>query len=274
MEIVSASSLNLPVILAGLYSVAATLGKALLVFVVCRIAMNIILRIVDNLFCKINLDAGISGFARSAIKIGLWALTIIIVAESLGIETASLVAVLSVASLALSLSVQNILTDVFSGVTLLMSQPFKVGQFVEIAGVSGTVSKISIMRTTLETPDHKEILIPNSEITSSKIINYSSEPQRRVDSYFSASYDAPTELVKQALQEAIAADPRILQEPAPFVGLQAYNANDIQYVTKCWCESADYWGVYYDLNERVREVFAKYEIAFSYPHIIVHTDNK
>lgn len=267
-------NLSLSALLPTVMAFAAVAGKAILVFIICRIAMNIILKIVDNLFTKINLDAGICGFAHSILKIGLWALTIIIVAETIGIETASLVAVLSVASLALSLSVQTILTDVFSGVTILMSQPFKVGQYVEIAGVSGTVTQISFMRTTLETPDHKEILIPNSEITASKITNFSSEPQRRVDLYFSASYEAPTELVKKALHEAIAADERILQDPAPFVGLQAYNANDIQYVTKSWCASADYWGVYYDLNERVRDVFAKYGIEFSYPHIVVHTETK
>ena len=198
-------NLSLSALLPAIMSMTTIFGKALLVFVICRIAMNIILKIVNNLFVKINLETGIKGFATSIIKIALWAITIIVVAETLGIETASLVAVLSVASLALSLSVQNILTDVFSGVTILMSQPFKVGQFVEIAGVSGTVTQISIMRTMLETPDHKDILIPNSEITASKIINYSSEPQRRVDLYFSAAYDAPTALVKQALQEAIEA---------------------------------------------------------------------
>ena len=265
---------NLETILPAALSAATIAGKALLVFIICRIAMNLITKTLENLFEKIKLDAGIKGFALSVIKIALWAITIIIVAETLGIETASLVAVLSVASLALSLSVQNILTDAFSGVTILLSQPFKIGQFVEIAGVSGTVTAISIMRTTLRTGDQKEILIPNSEITTSKIINYSSEPRRRVDLYFSASYNAPTALVKQALYEAIAVDDRILQDPAPFVGLQAYNANDIQYVTKSWCESSDYWDVYYGLNERVREVFAKYDIEFSYPHIVVHTENK
>jgi len=252
--------------------IAMVLGKAILVFIICRIAMNLITRAFDRVFERVKLNPGIAGFTRSGIKIGLWALTIIIVAESLGIETASLVALLSVASLALSLSVQNILTDVFSGVTILMSQPFQVGQFVEIAGVSGTVTGIAIMRTTLETPDHKEILIPNSEITATKIINYSSEALRRVDLMFSASYDAPTDLVKQALMEAIDADERILRDPAPFVGLNAYNANDIQYVTKSWCASADYWDVYYSLNERVREVFAKYGVEFSYPHVVVHTE--
>lgn len=265
---------SLAALLPAVMSLLSIVGKALVVFIICRIAMNLILKIVDNLFEKINLETGIKGFAHSILKIGLWALTVIIVAETLGIETASLVAVLSVASLALSLSVQNVLTDVFSGVTILVSQPFKVGQYVEIAGVSGTVTKISIMRTTLETPDHKEILIPNSEITATKITNFSSEPQRRVDLYYSASYDAPTALVKQALQEAIDADERILTDPAPFVGLQAYTPNDIQYVVKVWCESADYWSIYYSMNERVREVFAKHEIKFSYPHITVHTENK
>ena len=271
MENVIMTSFNFSALLALVTDAAVVLGKALLVFILCRIAMKIIMKAVESLFFKTKLNEGITGFARSVVKIALWALVIIIVAETLGINTASLVAMLSVASLALSLSVQNILTNVFSGITILMSQPFQVGQFVEIAGVSGTVTAISIMRTTLETPDHKEILIPNSEITSSKIINYSSEPLRRVDLTFSAS---PTALVKQALYEAMAADERILTDPAPFVGLLTYNPNDITYTARAWCAGADYWGVYFDLNERVREVFAKHGIKFSYPHIIVHQENK
>ena len=263
-------SVNFAALWASTLRLAAVAGKALLVFLVCRIGMNLLLRVFDNLTDKINLDKGIKGFARSVVAIGLWAITIIIVAGTLGIETASLVAVLSVASLALSLSVQNILTDVFSGVTILMSRPFAVGQFVEIAGVSGTVTSISIMRTTLLTGDRKEILIPNSEITASKIINFTSASTRRVDMSFSASYDAPTELVKEALYEAMAVDSRIHSEPAPFVGLNAFNANDIEYVARGWCDSGDYWGVYFDMNERVREIFAEKGIEFSYPHVVVH----
>lgn len=265
---------ELSLLLAKASTWAGVLLRAVLLFFVCKIAMNLIMKAIESLFDKITLDRGIKGFARSLIKILLWAVTIIILADSVGIDTASLVAVLSVASLALSLSVQSILTNAFSGVTILMSQPFKVGQFVEIAGVSGTVAQISIMRTVLETPDHKEILIPNAEITASKIINYTSEPSRRVDLNFSASYDAPTELVKKALYEAIAADERILQDPAPFVSIMAYNANDIEYVTRSWCASSDYWDVYFALNERVRESFAKHGVEFSYPHVVVHNEDK
>ncbi len=263
---------NFTAVFALLSDTAWVIGKALLIFILCRIATNILLKAMDRLFAKTKLDAGIESFTRSATKIILWALTIIIVAGTLGFDVTSLVALVSIVSLALSLSVQDILTNVFAGVTILVTQPFKVGQFVEIAGVSGTVTQIAIMRTTLETPDHKEILIPNSEITASKVINYSSEPLRRVDLYFSASYDAPTELVKQALMEAILADDRILRDPAPFVGVQAYQANDIQYVTKSWCAGADYWDVYYALNERVRDCFDRHGVQFSYPHIIVHND--
>ena len=267
-------SVNFDALLSVATNVAWVVGKALLVFMVCRIVAKLLLKTMDRLFGKIKPDAGIESFSRSAANIILWLLTGIIVAGTMGFDVTSLVALVSVVSLALSLSVQDLLTNVFAGITLLMTQPFKVGQFVEIAGVSGTVTKIAIMRTTLETPDHKEILIPNAEITAAKVINYSSEPLRRVDLSFSASYDAPTAVVKEALLEAILADERILRDPAPFIGVQAYQANDILYVTKSWCAGTDYWGVYYDLNERVRDSFEKHGVEFSYPHVIVHTEKE
>lgn len=253
-----------------LVALVTFLIRPLLLFLLCRIVAKIIMHIVDKLFAHSKLEAGIQGFLRSALRIGLWVLTVIFVMDALNIPTASLVALLSVASLALSLSMQNILTNAFSGITVLMSKPFVVGDFVEITGVSGTIKEITLMRTTLDTVDNRIIQIPNSDVATAKIINYSTEPLRRVDLKFSASYDAPTELVKKALMEAIQSDPRIHTDPAPFVALNQYNANDIEYVTRSWVDSADYWGVYYQLNETVREVFAKYGIEFSYPHTVVH----
>ena len=141
----------------------------------------------------------------------------------------SIIAILSVATLALSLSLQNILTNVFSGITLLISRTFVAGDFVEIGGVSGTVKELTIMRTSLDAPDNRLILIPNADVAAAKITNFSTEPLRRVDLQFTASYDAPTELVKQALLEVIRADSRVKTDPAPFVALSGYNANDIAY---------------------------------------------
>lgn len=257
----------------ALVNLGMKLGKAALVFIGCKVAMNLILKLLDKLFIRIDLDEGIKSFGRSAANIGLWFLTIIFVAESLDIKTTSLVALLSVVSLALSLSLQNILTNVFSGLTILMSRPFKAGDYVELATVAGTVMRITIMRTTLLTPDNKEIQIPNSDITTSKVINYSSEPTRRVDMTFSASYDDATETVKDAIMDAIKTDSRILMDPAPFIGLSQFNENDITYVVRVWCNGPDYWNVYFNLNERVRDSFAAHGVQFSYPHTVVHIEH-
>lgn len=248
--------------------------KVLIVFLVCRVAAKIIMKLVDRLLERSKLEPGIISFAKSVLNIGLWFVTVIFVVEAMGFKATSLVALLSVVTLALSLSVQNILTDAFSGVTILISKPFVVGDYVDIAGVSGTIKEITLMRTTLDTVDNRLIQIPNSDVASAKITNYSTEPLRRVDLTFSASYDASTQLVKQALLEAIQADPRIKTDPAPFVALNQYRENDIEYVTRSWVDNGDYWGVYFDLNESVREVFAKYGIEFSYPHTVVHMESK
>lgn len=253
-------------------SVLATIGKTALLLAGCLVVMAVLLKFTTRLFQKTKLDPGVQGFIRSAMKVGLWVLTILIVADSLGIPINSLIAVLSVATLALSLSLQNILTNVFSGITLLISRPFVAGDFVEIGGVSGTVKELTIMRTSLDSVDNRLILIPNADVAAAKITNYSTEPLRRVDLTFTASYDAPTDLVKTALLEVIHGDSRVMPDPAPFVALSAYNANDIEYTVRCWVENADYWPVHFALNEAVREAFARHGIEFSYPHTVVHID--
>ena len=209
-------------------------------------------------------------FLLSASRVSMWFIAAIIVATTLGIDAASLVAVLSVAGLALSLSIQGIMTNLFSGITLLATRPFLAGDFVEINSVSGTVSTIGLFYTTVTTPDNKSISIPNNEITGSKVINYTHEPMRRVELFFSASYDAATQQVKEALMEAISADGRILLQPEPFVGLHAYKDSCIDYVLRVWCRSEDYWPVYYSLNESVRESFFRHGVEMTYNHLNVH----
>lgn len=140
---------------------------------------------------KSQLDQSITGFIGKALKIALWVLTLIIVIDALGVDTTSLVALVSVVSLALSLAFQNIMTNIFSGVLLLFSKPFVVGDFVTISGVSGTVKEITLIRTTLATPDNKIELIPNGSIDAANITNYSAEAFRRVEIKVSVSYDAP-----------------------------------------------------------------------------------
>lgn len=253
-------------------SIAIFIAKPLIILIVCKFIISALLNISGKLMGKTKLDVGIQGFAKSAIRIALWVLTLIFVADSLGVNTASLVALLSVASLALSMSVQGLFTNVFSGISILMTKPFVVGDYVEVAGVAGTVKAISLMRTTLTTPDNKTELVPNGDIAAQNIINYSTAPIRRVDMKFCASYDATTEQVKAAIMEVIDADERIIKEEGkePFVRLSAYNSNDIEYTVRVWANNADYWGVYFDTMEAVRESFAKNGVEFSYPHTVVH----
>ena len=253
-------------------SVCGFLIKPLLILLVCNFIINGLLKVLKGILGKTNLDAGIQGFARSAVKIGLWILTIIFIADSLGVNTASLVALMSVASLVLSLAVQGLFGNVFSGISILLTKPFVVGDFVEVAGVTGVVKEISLMRTTINTPDNKVELVPNGDIANSRITNYSKEPMRRVDFVFSVSYDASTEQVKNAVMEVVNADSRISKDSAyaPFVRLSGYNANDISYTVRVWVDNANYWDVYFDTMEAVRESFAKNGVEFSYPHTVVH----
>ncbi|MGE4353210.1 MAG: mechanosensitive ion channel family protein [Oscillospiraceae bacterium] len=248
----------------------ANLISALIVALVCYIAIKIISKIIFKIIEKTHFEQGVKHFLLSAVKVGLWFIAIIIIATKLGIPAASLVALLSVAGLALSLAFQGVLTNLFSGLTVLTTRPFVIGDYVELNGLSGTVSAINLFYTTLKTVDNKMISVPNSEVTSAKVINYSHEARRRLDMTFSASYDDTTENVRAAIMEAVAAQDKILQDPAPFVGLLAYKDSCIDYVLRVWVNNADYWDIYFALNETVRECFAKHGVQMTYNHLNVH----
>ena len=253
----------------------SSLLSAVLTFIICLIVIKMITAGVNKALHKSKkLDATLRGFVTSAIKAVLWVIAAIIVANALGINTSSLVALVSVAGLALSLSVQNILSNLFSGLTLLVTKPFTAGDFVEVAGKSGVVKTVGLFYTQLDTLDNVAVSIPNSDVTASAVNNYSREELRRVDRVFSTSYENTTEEVKAAIAEAIAKDERILAEPAPFVRLLDYKGSSVDYVVRVWCKGADYWNVYFDLNENVRESFAARGVEFTYDHVNVHIVEK
>ena len=248
-----------------------TIISGVITFLVCCIAIRIVKVVMNRALGRATkLDAPIKNLITKLITTLLWALTIIIVAGAFGINATSLVAVLSVAGLALSLSVQNLLTNFFSGIMLLINKPFKEGDFVELGDKVGTVKNIGFFNTVLNTPDNISISIPNGDLTSAAVKNYSLEQNRRVDLTFSASYNEPTEAVKKAIEDAIAMDSRILADPAPFVRILSYDASSIKYVVRVWAKNADYWDVYFNLNEHVRDAFANNGVKMSYEHINVH----
>ena len=258
----------------GISSLNALLS-AIVTLVVCIIAIKLITNIVDKLLSRsTKLDATLRHYLGSGVRTLLWILAVIIVANALGINTTSLVALVSVAGLALSLSVQNVMSNLFSGITLLIAKPFSSGDFVEVAGKTGVIKAVGLFYTQLDTLDNIAISIPNGDVTAGSVVNYSREPLRRVDRTFTASYDSATKDVKAAILDAIAKDGRILSDPAPFVRLLEYKGSTVEYVVRVWCKNADYWDVYFDLNENVRESFAEKGVKFSYEHVNVHVVEK
>jgi small conductance mechanosensitive channel len=253
----------------------STIVGAIITFLICLLVISLIMKLVSRaLGSAKKLGRTMKNFLLSAVKIALWIIAVIILAGELGIPTASLVALLSVAGLALSLSVQGVLGNLFSGLTLLMTHPFAEGNFVEVAGKTGTVRSIGLLYTTINTLDNVVISIPNSDVVGSSIHNYSAEELRRVDMLFTAAYSEPTEKVKAAIMQVVNADPRILADPAPFVALSAYKDSVVEYVVRVWVKNADYWDVHFALNERVRESFARNGVQMSYAHMNVHIVEK
>ena len=252
---------------------ALTLDKVahvLLLILVGVVVIRVVLKLLDRVLARSKSLKSLSRYIHSVAKISMAFILVLMVAEDVGIHTTSLVAMLSVAGLAVSLALQNTLSNVAGGIMLLVTTPFQVGDYVEADGISGTVHAIDLSYTAILTIDGKEIFVPNSQLSGTKIINYTILGRRRVDLNFTASYDAPTATVKRAIGEVLEDIPQIIAEPAPEIHLSDYQASSIQYVVRAWTAAADYWTVYYAIQEGVREAFDRHGVEMTYDHLNVH----
>lgn len=252
---------------------ALTLDKVvhvLLLILVGVVVIRVVLKLLDRVLARSKSLKSLSRYIHSVAKISMAFILVLMVAEDVGIHTTSLVAMLSVAGLAVSLALQNTLSNVAGGIMLLVTTPFQVGDYVEADGISGTVHTIDLSYTAILTIDGKEIFVPNSQLSGTKIINYTILGRRRVDLNFAASYDAPTATVKQAIGEVLEDIPQIIADPAPEIHLSDYQASSIQYVVRAWTAAADYWTVYYAIQEGVREAFDRHGVEMTYDHLNVH----
>ncbi len=256
------------------YSVAGiTVNKilsAVIMVVIGLIIIKIIMRILTRVLGKTSLDEKIQKLVCNIVKVLMLILLILLVLGSLGISITSLIALFSVVGLAISLAVQNFLSNVAGGLQLLTSKPFKIGDFIEAGDSTGTVRQIGLFYTNIVTLDNKLIQMPNSDLASAKIINYTAEENRRVDLTFTTSYDAPVSAVKQAILGVAQAHDKIQQDPAPFVRVSNYGDNSIEYTVRVWCATPDYWDVYFDLLEQVKAAFDQVGVEMTYPHLNVH----
>jgi len=243
---------------------------AVIVLIVGFIAIKIVMKLVAKGIEKINVEKSLHTFIKSTIKAILYFVVLIVILGMLGIPITSFIAVLSVAGLAVSLAVQNSLANLAGGVSILATKPFKVGDFVEACGVSGTVKEIGLFYTALDTSDKKLVYIPNGKISADTVINYNAESERKLVLKFTASYDDDIEKVKKALREAVEKEKKVLKTPAPLINVNAYLDSSIEYIVAVWVKTADYWDVNWFLLEEVKRSFDKNGVTMSYNHVNVH----
>lgn len=243
-----------------------------LIVVIGILVIRIVMKLVTKTLEKSKLEKAAHSLIKTVIRVVLYGLLALMAASKLGIDVTGVVALASVLTLAVSLSVQNALTNVMGGFTLLYTRPFSSGDFVEIAGQSGTVQEIGLAYTRLSTPDNKSIYIPNSAVTSAEIVNYTVLGTRRVDIAVSASYDAPVQLVLETLRAA-GKVATALEDQAPVAAVDTYGDSAINYVLRVWCNTADYWDTKCAVMERVKELFDEKGVEMTYPHLNVHLNS-
>lgn len=256
---------------AQLQLVFHTAVPAVAILAVGLVAIRIVMTVVNGLLEKTKLEKAAHGLIKSVVRVVLYVLLGLMVADKMGIDVTSIVALASVLTLAISLSVQNILTNVFGGFTLLYTHPFKSGDYVEVAGKGGTVLEINMAYTKLATPDNKIISIPNSSVVSGDIINYTVSGTRRVEVKVRAVYSESSQKVIDALIQAATVD-KVLLDPAPMAVIDSYAENAINYSLRVWTKSEDYWDVYFVINQNIREIFAAQDIKMAYPHMHVYME--
>lgn len=258
----------------GGYSLSHILS-AILTLLICLLVSRLLLKLAKKLLHRgKKLNDRLRQIILTAIKVVLYVLTGIITAGALGLNTTSVTALVSVLTLGVTLAAEDILGNVAGGLVILSSHPFNIGDEIEISGTVGVVREIALNHTKVETCNGQYVMLPNKELSSSRIINYTAMGRRRVVVNVTASYDAPTDTVKTACMEAVAATPNVLPEPAPQAYLTGYGSSSIEYSVRCWTETKDYWGAYFALNENLRDAFAAHNVEMTYDHLNVHISEK
>ena len=242
-----------------------------LILVIGVLVIRVIMRLITAALEKSHLEKAAHSLILSLARAAMYVLLFLIAASQMGIDVSSIVALASVLTLALSLALQNMVSNLIGGFVILYTHPFHSGGYVEIAGQGGTVKEISMTYTVLATPDNRIISIPNSAVAAAQVVNYSSADSRRVELTVTASYDAPTQKVLDALVLAGTVDNALLN-PAPSAVIVSYDDSAIRYSLRIWVKPGDYWDVYFQVNQRIKDVFDQQGIEMTYPHLNVHLD--
>ena len=243
---------------------------ALVIFIIGKWVAKAIRGVVKRMMGKAEIDEIVIGFVGNIVYFALLTFVIIAALAQLGIQTTSFIAVLGAAGLAIGLALQGSLANFAAGFLMIVFRPFKVGDVIEGGGTVGKVEAMHIFTTTLKTPDNKTIIIPNAKLGNDNIVNYSTEPTRRVDLTVGVSYDADLKQVREVLEDIISKDERVLSDPAHQVAVAELADNSVNFTVRLWTKTEDYWGVFFDTNEAVKLRFDEVGIGIPYPQRDVH----
>lgn len=271
MEDVSALSAKLQewIALYGLKLIAA-----LAIFVIGRIVARLLRKVIGKAMEKGGVDSTLIRFVTNLAYAGLMTFVIIAALGQLGVQTASFVAVIGAAGLAVGLALQGSLANFAAGVLMIIFKPFKVGDFIEGGGTAGIVEEVGIFTTHLKTPDNKAIIIPNAKISGDNIINYSAKDTRRIDLTASCSYGDDLDKVRKVLEDIVTSDERILKDPAPTIGILSLGESSIDFCVRPWVKSADYWDVFFATQEAIKKRFDADGISIPFPQRDIHVINE
>ncbi len=250
------------------------LAIALAIFIIGRWLAHRITAFIERLLTRSKLDEMLVNFLGNIIRTLLVAVVAIAALDQLGVDTTSLLAVLGAAGLAVGLALKDSLSNFASGVMLIIFRPFKVGDFIEAAGVSGVVEKVTIFNTIMKTGDNREIIVPNSQIYGGTIVNVSARPTRRIDLVIGIGYEDDLKKAKDILEQILREDERVLDEPAPAVALGELADSSVNFNVRPWVNSGDYWPVRADLLEKIKLTFDEQGISIPYPQQDIHLHKK
>ncbi len=243
---------------------------SIVIFVVGRWVARALRNATKKMMAKGNVDETLISFVGNLTYIALLAFVIIASLNQLGIQTTSFIAVIGAAGLAIGLALQGSLANFAAGVLMIIFRPFKAGDYIEGAGVAGTVEEIQIFATQLKTPDNKTIIVPNGKMMGDNITNYSAKDTRRVDMVIGVGYGDDLKKVREILEDILAKDDRFLEDPAPTIGVLELGDNSVNFAVRPWVKKEDYWGAYFDVTETVKRRFDEEGISIPYPQRDVH----
>ena len=278
IEGVITMNIDIEAILQKVYEYLAQYGfkviGALIIFLIGRWLVKIISRWIEKALIKSRVDKTLAKFVKNLSQIVLLVFVVMAALAPLGVETTQFAVVVGAAGLAIGLALQGSLANFASGFLMIIFRPFKVGDFIEAAGVKGTVKEIQIFNTIINTPDNIRVIIPNAQITGGNVLNYTANGTRRVNLVVGVSYEADLKEAKKVIEGVLASDDRVLNDPAPTVAVSELGDSSVNFVVRPWVNSTDYWAAYFDMTAKIKLALDENDITIPFPQRDVHIKNE